>query len=474
MKFTLTLLFVFIASVSFSQTTTTTGEKFSKIVISGNARILIKQDSVCSVTYKQGDNASDADARIKNDTYEVSGIASDEIMVTLPVLNALVIDGHGSITGAGSFTTDNLNLKIPGSGKITLDVTARKINGEIDGFGKMILSGSTQDATFSIAGSGKIDAISLKTIRCNSDVSGIGKITVDAIDELNVKISGSGNVAYKNTPKSMNQDISGIGKVKSATAETFRESKDVDFNTDTTKTVSDTTRFDFGKNQVWVIGKMDNFKEKRRRAKPIWAGFEMGINSWVDNSGSFNLANGLEDFELREEKCTYVGLNFFEKDFELGHSNVWFFTGLGITWNNYRFDNDVVLVNGDYTTTYRDTSPGVDHVKSKLVVSYLTAPVMFEFFTDRRAKKAFHLGVGGMLGMRIGSHTKRKIIIDSESSKLKEFDDFNLDMFRYGFRAQIGYGKFNVFADYYASSVFNDHHGPKLFPIDVGITLIGF
>ena len=79
-----------------------------------------------------------------------------------------------------------------------------------------------------------------------------------------------------------------------------------------------------------------------------------------------------------------------------------------------------------------------------------------------------------MLGYRIGSHTKQKFEVNGSTHKPKNYDDFNLNPFRYGVRVSVGYRKFNVFGDYYASSLFKDNKGPVLYPINIGITLVGF
>jgi Outer membrane protein beta-barrel domain len=303
----------------------------------------------------------------------------------------------------------------------------------------------------------------LKTIKSNVNISGLGKCNVDVVDELNTNISGAGTVTYKSTPKKLNENVSGVGKIKNM------EESDSYINT-----FPDTTKLDFGKKKLWIIGKKDSTRSDKHKVKPMWAGFEMGVNSYMDNGGTFTLSPGKKNFELRAEKSVSVGLNILQSSVELGKSNVWLFTGLGITWNNYRFENNLVLDNGSYTTAHLDSTPGVRHIKSKLVASYLTAPVMIEFFTSRNEKKAFHLGAGAMLGLRIGSHTKRKIEIDGDASKIKDFDDYNLNPFRYGFRVAIGYGSFNIFADYYASTLFRDNKGPVLYPVNVGITLVDF
>lgn len=99
---------------------------------------------------------------------------------------------------------------------------------------------------------------------------------------------------------------------------------------------------------------------------------------------------------------------------------------------------------------------------------------MFEYFTSRDKKRAFHVGAGALLGLRIGSHTKQKYELDGKTYKPKTYDDFNLNPFRYGFRVAVGYGGFNLFADYYASTLFKESKGPSLYPVAVGITLADF
>jgi hypothetical protein len=459
-------ILIILALLSFSQVssqTKITTENFTKINISGNANIRLAQDSSCALVYSGNNSLNLIDHSVKNGTLTINGFSGDNLLIKLPFLESVTISGIGKVTGESTFEVNELNLDVSGDGKMELDINAKKVNAEVSGLGKITLSGTAQDANFLIPGSGKIDAINLKTIRCNANISGMGKCEVDVIDEMNTNISGAGSIIYKNRPKIVNENISGVGSVKKAKDEgTSVESG------------ADTTRLTFGDDQVWIIGKKDSYFEKRQNIKPIWQGFEMGINTYMDDGGTFTLDPDKKNFELREEKSVSVGLNLLQTQFELGNSNTWFFTGLGVTWNNYRFDSDVYLENGPYTNALVDTTSNMGHIKSKLVAVYLTAPVMFEVFTSRVKKRTFHIGVGGMLGYKIGSHTKRKVEIDGDISKQKEFDDFNLNNFRYGFRAAIGFGSFNVYADYYPSALFEKNKGPELYPVNFGITLLGF
>ena len=463
MKTTIICTALFLMASSVSGQSKVQSESFTKINIQGNAKIIIKQDSVCSVRYTGNDNPSDDMATISNGTLKIGGSPDNEMNISLPLLQELKISGRGSATGVSTFTGDEINIEIDGDGKIILDASVRKIDAQISGLGKIVLSGTAQETAFSIPGSGKIDALGLKTIKSNVNISGIGKCMVDVIDELSVDISGSGNVTYKTLPKKITKNITGMGNIKDVTDEKY-----------TGNSRPDTTRIKIADKQIWIIGKKDSTHVKKNKAKPIWAGFEMGINSYMDNGGTFTLSSGKENFDLKTEKSISVGLNLFQKEVELGRSNIWLFTGLGITWNNYRFNNNVVLEKGSSTSARLDTTHGIVFKKSKLVSSYLTAPLMLEVFTSRTEKNAFHIGAGGIFGFRIGSHTKQKIEIDGKDSKIKDHDDFNLNPFRYGFRVAIGYGKFNLYADYYASTMFKNNKGPVLYPVNAGITFVGF
>ncbi len=459
-KIITTLLFFTTTLICLS---TGAAESFTKIHLNGDAKIFLRQDSISSVRFTGDDDAEDAMTSIKNGTLMIDGSPDNDVNISIANLQEIKISGNGSVTGISTFNTEDLRLNVDGNGKIVLDVNATNVTAQLLGIGKITLSGSANDVNLSIPGSGKIDAMGLKSGKANVNISGVGKIMVDATEVLNSNISGSGNVYYRTLPKFRNDNITGIGNVKNADDQNVS----VDSNPDTTK-------LNFGDNQLWVIGKKNFIHEKKHKVKPIWAGFEMGLNSYVNGDGSFDMVPGYENWELRLEKSIYVGLNIVQTQVELGHSNVWLFTGLGISWNNYRFASDVYLENGPVTIAKVDTSPDVGHLKSKLVAIYMNAPVMFEVFTSNNSKKAVHIGAGGIFGLRIGSHTKQKIEIDGDAVKVKNFDDFNLAPFRYGFRVAVGYGKFNLFADYYASSLFKDQKGATLYPVNAGITFIGF
>jgi hypothetical protein len=78
---------------------------------------------------------------------------------------------------------------------------------------------------------------------------------------------------------------------------------------------------------------------------------------------------------------------------------------------------------------------------------------------------------GGVIGgLKLGSHTKVK----RDNSKSKSHDDFNINPFRYGTTARIGYRGINLFGTYYFTSFFKNDRGPEMFPFTIGIGLINW
>lgn len=435
-------------------------DPFTGIKIESMAMVHLRQADAQSVQIVNKGIASRVETSVMNSILQIDGSPDAELYVSLPRLERVSIQGRGEVQGDTPFTGDAMRFEIGGDGKITMEVHAKLVNADISGLGKIVLKGTAERAELTISGSGKVDAIDLTVATCKATISGLGKCLIDVTDDLDAQISGSGTVSYKTPPKNIQRTVSGVGKITDSNAGTAK---------------ADTTHLTFGTTEVLIIGKKDSVKtHKKQESRPIWGGFEMGFNSWVNADGKFEVPAGYNGLDLREEKSISVGLNLFQKNIRLGKSNVWFMTGLGVTWNNYRLKKNVTLNTTDPISTSMDTTSDFKYIKSKLVASYLMAPLMFEVFTSKKMKNAFHIGAGALVGVRLGSHTKMKYEQGDNVHKPKTYDTFNLNPFRYGVRVAAGYGHFNVFADYYMSTVFKDKQGPTLYPVNVGITLAGW
>jgi hypothetical protein len=216
------------------------------------------------------------------------------------------------------------------------------------------------------------------------------------------------------------------------------------------------------------IRRVDNPRISNPKFRGHWAGFEWGINNFLDNDFSLARSDAESYMDLNSGRSWVANINFAQYSLGFGTSHLGIVTGLGLELNNYFFDNKNTIEEID---DYVSESPlGPDVYKSKLTTTFLRVPLILEvqFPNTIRAKRVF-LSAGIVGGLKIGSHTK-VVYKDNGKSKDKNRDDFNINPFRYGITARAGFGNLSVFGDYYMTTMFVKDKGPELHPFNLGLS----
>jgi len=203
--------------------------------------------------------------------------------------------------------------------------------------------------------------------------------------------------------------------------------------------------------------------------KGHWAAVEMGINSFANVNYKTFTPNFMD---LNQNKSFEVGINFLRYSIGLQKEKrtIGLVTGLGLTFNDYRFSNAYTIEN-DNGMVLPKVLVKTGLTKSKLSTTYLTVPLMLEFQIPVNGhEKRLYLSGGVVGGLKVGSHTKVKL----DGNKSKSRDDFNINPFRYGATARLGYKGINLFGTYYFSTFFKSGRGPEMFPFTIGIGLMNW
>jgi len=247
-------------------------------------------------------------------------------------------------------------------------------------------------------------------------------------------------------------------------------------NDSTSESVSkDTTIVKMGKKDIKVIkheggteyvwGK-DKKHKKSGNFNGHWEGLEVGFNSFA--GADYALYNNVEFMSLNQSKSLEFDLNFGEVNVGLYKSYIGLVSGLGFSFNDYRFENPYTIARGSYMNqavplTYDGLS------KSKLSVSYFKVPLLMEFQipVDNHGSRLYING-GIIGGVKIGSHTKVK----HGDMKDKDRSSFYINSFKYEATARIGYKGVGLFANYNLNPLFRDGKGPGLTPFTVGISFL--
>jgi hypothetical protein len=102
----------------------------------------------------------------------------------------------------------------------------------------------------------------------------------------------------------------------------------------------------------------------------------------------------------------------------------------------------------------------------------MSLPLMLHFETNpQKLSRSFHFGIGGYAAVRLGSNL---LMRGSNKYKEKIGDNFGLNDFLVGLRAEMGFGPVNLYAAYSLMNMFKNGQGPNLTPFSVGFTVIPF
>lgn len=195
--------------------------EFTGVEVNSSVDVFITQGPDFEVIAKGEQNIIDLlETDVRNDVWEIEfdNCVSNfklEIFITMPEIDFLAISGSGEITGETFFETEDLTLRISGSGDMCLGLLAEKVDVRISGSGEMELEGEVEQLDFKITGSGDLDGFPLTAERADINITGSGDASITVLEFLKVRITGSGDVFYKGTPD-LDIDITGSGDVVDA------------------------------------------------------------------------------------------------------------------------------------------------------------------------------------------------------------------------------------------------------------------
>jgi hypothetical protein len=221
----------------------------------------------------------------------------------------------------------------------------------------------------------------------------------------------------------------------------------------------------------------EHISSRRNHFGRTWQSFnfDLGTNNYLsdgkfpDNDNAIYAVRPWGSWYLAASSIqrTRMGKNFFLE---------W---GLGLSWYNFKFQNDnAMLQKTDNGVEFISDLREVDHIKSKLTVSYLNASLVpvLDFGDHGRKprlwdgyRSEFRIGLGPYIGYRISSHSKIVYKEDGDREKDKDHNSFYLNNIRYGARLQLGFRSTDLFFNYDMNELFVSGKGPSLNAFSFGV-----
>ncbi|UBM61835.1 DUF2807 domain-containing protein [Candidatus Sulfidibacterium hydrothermale] len=428
--------------------------------------------------------------------------------VTVPYLQSIRASGASVVKGADTLSGQLFKLDASGAANVDLILHYHQVNSHVSGAADVVLYGKADKLYANVSGAGEMKAGSLVADSVFAKASGAGEIKINAQKFLNKETSAAASIRLV---RSSEKSITVKNAAGKAHLIVYNSSPSQNHWNDTTRVNvgsihvevvdGDTTKVTLGSHTLVVD---DNGNIKWIRTKPVkfnghWGGVDLGINGYLTPSMNTDFGKEYEYLNLQYEKSINVNLNLFEQNIPFNKARtIGMVTGLGLSFNNYRFTNPTYL-SPDSNTLQGFYMRNVSVRKSKLTLFYLSVPVLFEFQTNNvQRSHRFFISFGMIINARLRTHTKiyfneankQYYLEDPATGKLlpgyyttpnrdnrnivKSVNSFNLQPFRFDATVRMGYGTLVLYATYAVNNMFLKDQGPDLNQWSAGISISGW
>lgn len=457
---------------------------FTGIEAGDLANVIISQGEKQSVKIEKSEEG-EASVEVKNEILKITpgsmtNFGNVKIYVVCTNLKYVKVSGVSKVSSEGIIQSNELKIKAMGASKLDMAINVQNLITDISGASKAILKGAATQHKSSISGASNLNAKELDVVKMDINASGVSKANVNVKNELTGEVSGVSKVNYENKPNIVNLSGSNIEKPQTMKYSGNNNEDTVNVSllgTEINVIDGEDTKISIGNTEIVAgdkgvkINKKDKNKPYNHKFKGHWAGFELAFNGYVNKDFGSSLPAKYDFLKLNDVKSVGVNLNIFELNGNIINNRFGVVSGIGLQWNNYRFDDNVVLLpDSGVIYGYKNTNIK-SYIKSKLVESWVRVPLFLEYQTAKRKGKQFHIAAGGVFGYKLGSHSKQVHFEGGDRTKDKVYSDFYLNPVKIDAEVRIGWGPINLFASYAITPLFKDNKGPELYPYMVGITL---
>ncbi len=442
---TLYLLFIFAVTNLAGQSPLDTNRlaHFSTLILNGAANVKLNNQTKHRSHYYYIRSAASANTELsvvqQGEKLIVNGNNSaDTLLLLAPALSEIILNNHSYITTDSSITVKDLTITGENESKANLcfGKNTNKLTIKAKGNSGISLSGSASQLHINASDSSRVQTFFLKAPEVFVKANGTSNALIYSDDYIYAEARGSSIVNYT------------FGK----------DGKTIEIN----------------KKDSAVIEKSYQELEKSTsklaagaRKFPLKLGIDLFFNRYsIDDPNSSAL----------KLKSSSHGLafNLFLPPLKLIGRHLTFRSAIGYSMNFFKFSNSITLKPKSSYTSFT-VDPLISYKKNSLSLSYIQAPLYFEFVPSNYIRKSFLFSAGVQIGYKTSSITKQKFNFGGYKQQLQKDDNYNLNPLKVELFFQVGFGRYlSVFSTYSITTMFINNGGPKLHPFTIGIRFIAF
>ena len=196
-------------------------EDFKSIEVSNGLDLVVEQSNKIEIIVEADDNLQKKIiTKVENGVLIIScksgnliNIASKKITVKMPIIEGLEANTAASINTNTTLRGERLILESSSAASIHAKVEYENIELSASSASSQNINGKAIRIETSASSGSELDASELLTNEVIADASSGGSITVSPIVSLKAEASSGGNIAYKNTPKSIQKEEHSGGSI---------------------------------------------------------------------------------------------------------------------------------------------------------------------------------------------------------------------------------------------------------------------
>ncbi len=392
--------------------------------------------------------------------------------ISAPLIEKIIAGGTASVSSENTLVTPEMFVGASGASNLNISVETDDLTSNVSGASNLTLNGNAANHKASVSGASTLKAYGLNTETTNAKASGTSMLQVNATKELIANASGTSYISVKEMPENKSFTTSGMGSISLDDDEILSGSK---IDTVRISNGKDTLKVSVGKRDLLIISDDDGKNEVRteRRSRSFrnnWSGIELGINGFLTPDHSLELDDKDSFLDIDYARSISLNLNFYQQNVNLIGNNLGLVTGIGVTFNNFAFDNNITLTQTNDSIGYEENDHGFR--RNRLSLVYVNVPLLLEFQTSsRRTIEQFHFATGVIGGANIRTYSRQVYDLQGDRHREKIHKSYYTRPFKLDATVRIGWGKLHLFGTYSINTLFRTGKAPEIHPFNVGIRL---
>lgn len=148
-----------------------------------------------------------------NPEYSISHYTKLYVEVPANYLSQINLTGSGEVFNTENFDWKNIKLNLTGSGNFDIKTNVTHLKANLVGSGEIFLTGQAETANYLLTGSGVLSAKELKAQNVKASLTGSGEMRLRAVQNLDARVMGSGNILYYGEPDVLKTNNIGGGDI---------------------------------------------------------------------------------------------------------------------------------------------------------------------------------------------------------------------------------------------------------------------